>query len=400
MKKVLFVSSSIGMGHVTRDLAIARELRKRNPDVDISWLAYEPASQVIKGAGENLLPECDRHSGMTLGLESQAKGSRLNIMKAMFNLGSSATNEALEVFKEITGRQQFGLVIGDESTEILWGFRKDPTLKKTPFVFITDFVGWGAMTNSLIERLVAYYINRSFYNRKELKKPAVDMDLCLFVGEDEDIPDTKIGLMLPTCREWARARCRFIGYVLAFNPSEYADKAKVRATIGYGKEPLVTCSIGGTSIGKELLSLCGRSYPIMKERLPGLRMILVCGPRLSVQSLDVPWGVEVKGYVPDLYQHFAASDLAVVQGGGTTTLEMTALRCPFLYFPLEEHYEQQVQVAGRLKRHGAGVKMIYSKTTPESLAEAIISNIGKKVTYPPIPTDGAQKAAELIGQLL
>ena len=30
---VLFVSGSIGLGHVTRDLAIAAELRRQRPDV-------------------------------------------------------------------------------------------------------------------------------------------------------------------------------------------------------------------------------------------------------------------------------------------------------------------------------------------------------------------------------
>lgn len=58
--------------------------------------------------------------------------------------------------------------------------------------------------------------------------------------------------------------------------------------------------------------------------------------------------MEVQSYVDRLYEHFAASDLAVVQAGGTTTPELTALRRPFLYFPLEEHFEQQVHVAGRL----------------------------------------------------
>jgi UDP-N-acetylglucosamine:LPS N-acetylglucosamine transferase len=207
--------------------------------------------------------------------------------------------------------------------------------------------------------------------------------------------------MLPKCREWARTCCKFIGYVFQFDPVEYADKAKVRHSLGYGKEPLVVCSIGGTAIGKELLLLCGHSYPILKKKLPELRMILVCGPRLPAESLDVPQGVEVRGYVTNLYQHFAASDLAVVQGGGTTTMELAALRRPFLYFPLESRYsDQQSQVAVALKKHGAGINMPYSKTTPESLAEAIISNIGKEVTYAPIPADGAQKAAQLISQLL
>ena len=58
--------------------------------------------------------------------------------------------------------------------------------------------------------------------------------------------------------------------------------------------------------------------------------------------------------MPRLYEHFAACDVAVVQGGGTSTLELTALRPPFVYFPLEGHAEQTLVVAKRLARQGAG----------------------------------------------
>jgi len=40
------------------------------------------------------------------------------------------------------------------------------------------------------------------------------------------------------------------------------------------------------------------------------------------------------------------------------------------------------------------------QTTPEILAEKVINNLGKNVNYPPIPVQGAQKAAQLIGELL
>ena len=46
-----------------------------------------------------------------------------------------------------------------------------------------------------------------------------------------------------------------------------------------------------------------------------------------------------------LYRHLAACDLAVVQGGLTTTMELTAVGRPFLYFPLANHFEQQLHVA-------------------------------------------------------
>jgi UDP:flavonoid glycosyltransferase YjiC (YdhE family) len=68
-------------------------------------------------------------------------------------------------------------------------------------------------------------------------------------------------------------------------------------------------------------------------------MVIVCGPRIDPASVRAPAGVDVRGYVPRLYEHFAACDAAVVQGGGTTTLELTALRRPFIYLPLENHFE-------------------------------------------------------------
>jgi UDP:flavonoid glycosyltransferase YjiC (YdhE family) len=129
-------------------------------------------------------------------------------------------------------------------------------------------------------------------------------------------------------------------------------------------------------------------------------MLLVRGPRLAATTLQVPDGVEVRGYVPALFEHFAASDLAVVMGGGASTLELTALRRPFIYFPLEGHFEQQAYVAERVARHGAGVRMEFSETTPALLAQRIVGELGKEVAYTPLRTDGARRAAHLIRRLL
>jgi len=110
--------------------------------------------------------------------------------------------------------------------------------------------------------------------------------------------------------------------------------------------------------------------------------------------------VKVRGFVPRLYEHLAACDIAVVQGGGGTTLELTALERPFLYFPLEGHFEQQRLITRRLERHGAGVRMSYAEATPESINDSICAHIGTRVSYRPIPVDGARLAAEHMLRML
>ena len=83
-------------------------------------------------------------------------------------------------------------------------------------------------------------------------------------------------------------------------------------------------------------------------------MIVVCGPRIDPNMFDARDGLEVVGFVPRLYRHLAACDVAFVQGGLTTTMELVANRRPFVYAPLNDHFEQQFHVRHRLDRYGAG----------------------------------------------
>jgi len=397
-KRLLYVSGSIGLGHVTRDLAITDELRRQCPDIEISWLASHPATLLLKEAGEKLVPEADTYADDNVPAENASRGFQLNLLKyASKAIKQWARNVA--IFRKIASREQFDVIIGDETYEIGIALAMKHVRLEVPFVMIYDFLGLDSVTENPIHKLVAHIWNRTWAHT-DRKLFSDGKNLALFVGEPEYVPDKGLGFLLPNRRDHARTHYKFTGYILPFDPAEYSDKTKVRAKLGYGEEPLVVCAIGGTSIGKDLLELCGKAYPIIRQKVPDLRMVLVCGPRLSVDDLKAPEAVEVKGYVPALYEHYAASDLAIVQGGGTTTLELTALRRPFLYFPLAYHCEQQIHVAGRLARHQAGTKMVYSQTTPGILAQKVIANLGKEVNYPAIPVNGAQKAAQFIGELL
>jgi UDP-N-acetylglucosamine:LPS N-acetylglucosamine transferase len=129
-------------------------------------------------------------------------------------------------------------------------------------------------------------------------------------------------------------------------------------------------------------------------------MVVVAGPRIDPASLPSYPGLEVRAYVHDLYRHLAACDLAVVQGGLTTTMELAANRRPFLYFPLRHHFEQNFHVRHRLARYGAGRCMDFDESTPEAIADAIAAEIGRPVDYRAVETDGAARAAAHIAEML
>src|SRR5262249_11869053 len=55
-KRALLVSSPIGLGHAWRDVAVARELRRLVPGLDVQWLAQPPVTTLLAACGENIHP--------------------------------------------------------------------------------------------------------------------------------------------------------------------------------------------------------------------------------------------------------------------------------------------------------------------------------------------------------
>lgn len=373
--KILFISGSLGLGHATRDLAIAQEIRRQQPNVDIVWLAAHPASMLLESAGEKVIPEAAQYINENDIAEKSAQGAKLSLLSYLLK-ARRAWEQNVELFTNPVTSNHYDLVIGDETYEINLALRKRSDLKKFAFVMIFDFVGLDALTANPLEKLGVYIWNRKWSNDyRKKRKPAYDLGL--FVGELDDIPDRSFGLMLPNRREFAKAMYKFVGYIFPFRLSELKDREELRKKLGYGPEPLIIASIGGTSIGKEMLELCGEAFSILRKEIPSLQMVLVAGPRLASTELKVPKDVSVRPFVPNLYQHFAVCDLAIVQGGATSTLELTALQRPFIYFPIEGHSEQ-ANVAKVLERHKAGTCMSLSQTSAVSLANKVIQLLQEK----------------------
>jgi len=277
---------------------------------------------------------------------------------------------------------------------------ENPRQKRAPYVWLTDFVGWLPMSDGGEHEAFL----TADYNAEMIehiaRHPEV-RDRAIFVGNPDDVVKHTFGPELPWIRDWTEANYAFSGYVTGFDPSALGEREALRAELGYRRdEKVCIVSVGGSGVGEHLLRRVIDCHAEALRREPALRMIVVAGPRIAAASLPRHPGLEVVAYVHNLYRHLAACDLAVVQGGLTTSMELAANGRPFLYFPLRHHFEQNVHVRHRLQNYGAGRCMDFDAATPEVIAAAIAEEIGRPTSYLPVESDGAERAAALIAELL
>ena len=226
-------------------------------------------------------------------------------------------------------------------------------------------------------------------------------DRAIFVGNPDDIIAHSFGEGLPQMRDWVPKHFDFSGYIIGQHPSDFGSRAELRHRFGYRDgEKVCIVTVGGSGVGSSLIRRVLDAYPLAKARIPELRMIVVTGPRIDPAAFTLPKGVEARAFVPNLDHHLAACDLALVQGGLTTSMELVAAGTPFLYFPLKNHFEQNFHVAQRLDRYNAGRKMVYAQSTPERIAAAMVEELATPRSFKPVETDGAQRAARMLSDLL
>jgi pimeloyl-ACP methyl ester carboxylesterase/predicted glycosyltransferase len=398
-RRVLYLSSPIGLGHARRDVAVAQELRERVPDVEIDWLAQDPVTRVLDAAGERIHPASDWLANESAHIEDEAGEHDLHAFQAIRRMDEILVANFM-VFHDVVRDRDYDLVIADEAWDVDHFLHENPELKRSAFAWFTDFVGWLPMPDGGDHEafLTADY-NAEMIEHIE-RYPRI-RDRAIFVGDPDDIVPEDFGPGLPAIGEWTEAHYDFAGYITGFDPAEVADRETLRAELGYGPhEQVCVVTVGGSGVGEHLLRRVIAAYPLAKRAVPGLRMVVVAGPRIDPVSLPVRDGLEVHAFVPGLYRHLAASDLAVVQGGLTTCMELTASGRPFLYFPLEHHFEQNHHVAHRLDRHRAGRRMDYATSAPEVIADAIATEIGRETDYRPVDTTGAARGAQLLSDLL
>jgi pimeloyl-ACP methyl ester carboxylesterase/predicted glycosyltransferase len=397
-KRMLYLSSPIGLGHVRRDLAIADELRKLQPGLEIEWLSQSPVTDFLAQAGERIHPASAWLSSESAHIESESGEHDLHAFQAIRGMDEILVANFM-VFDDLVREREYDVWVGDEAWDLDHFLHENPNLKRASFAWMTDFVGWVPMVDGGDHEAFLTADYNAEMVEHVARYPGL-RDRSIFIGDREDLVADQLGPGLPSIRDWTTEHFEFSGYVTGDRPDP-ADRERLRARLGYTDgEVVCLVSVGGSGVGAPLLRRIIDAYDAAADRVPGLSMHVVTGPRLDPADFPDRPGVQIHGFLPDLDLHHAACDVAVVQGGLSTTMELTAADRPFLYFPLRHHFEQQVHVRHRLDRHRAGRAMDYDAADPDTLANALVDELTRPRDYLPVPGGGAERAAALLAELL
>src|SRR4051794_22097782 len=251
-KRALYVSSPIGLGHAQRDAAIADELRQLHPDLEIDWLAQHPVTAVLEARGERIHPGSRLLANESGHIESESAEHDLHCFQAIRRMDEILLANFM-VFHDLVRDQPYDLWIGDEAWELDYYLHENPEQKSAAYVWLTDFVGWLPMPDGGDrEQFVTADYNAEMI--EQIARFPRLRDRAIYVGNEDDIVADSFGAELPPIRDWTKQHFDFSGYVTGFDPAAFADRAALRAELGYAPdEQLCIVTVGGSGVGADLL---------------------------------------------------------------------------------------------------------------------------------------------------
>jgi hypothetical protein len=240
------------LGHAQRDVAIADELRKLHPDLEIDWLAQHPVTAVLQARGEHIHPASRFLANESSHIESESAEHDLHCFQAIRRMDEILLSNFM-VFHDVVRDDAYDLWIGDEAWELDYYLHENPEQKQAAYVWLTDFVGWLPMPDGGEHEAFL----TADYNAEMIEHiarfPRIREQAIVF-GNDSDIIPDAFGPDLPLIRDWTREYYSFAGYVTGFDPSDFADRMRLRRELGYrDDEQVCLVTVGGSGVGGHLL---------------------------------------------------------------------------------------------------------------------------------------------------
>jgi len=285
-----FFSSPIGLGHVTRDIAIVNNLK----DISINFITGSGAAKILKKLEYKVN---DIYNPPSFIVEN---GMLNNQTKWLWNYFQYYKN-CKKISEKIIKINNSDLIISDEDFASLTVAQN----LKIPNILITDVL------ETKFTKGIASLIERKM--NKSMMNIIKNCDVVIIPEEGHDQGNIKrVG---PIVRE------------INFSREELREK------FSFNKITIII-SIGGTDAG---LFLIEKSIESILKINQDIEIVVVSGPAINKKFSNV----RNLGFVDNLHELIFASDLIISLAGKSTIDEAKAYGTPGIFIPIKGHFEQE-----------------------------------------------------------
>ena len=335
---ILFFTSPIGLGHATRDIAIAEKL-----STDITFVSGEAAADLLKRKGFTTL-DVYRPKKFTV------KSGQLERPFRWLMDYYSYYRKCKEIAREILNSRK-GLVVSDEDFASI-AVAEEMKRKR---ILITD------ITETHFTSGIASVIEKKMNRSMQKLMKACDRVIIPDVGEDRD----NIVHVGPIVRQSG------------------ADRDALRKRFGFARNTILV-TVGGTDAGRFLIEKTIEAYRRLQGRLDA-ELVIVPGPSLTLADSQEYRNL---GFVDNLHELIHAADLVISLAGRSTMDETIACGTPGIFIPVKGHFEQE---------HGAA-RLGYKYDDILRIESLMEQKLGKLQN--PVSANGADKAAKIISAFI
>ncbi|MHA7733189.1 glycosyltransferase [Nitrosopumilus sp. S6] len=337
MVLVNFFSSPIGLGHVTRDIAIKNNLH----NITTNFVTGSGATKILKKLE---IQVNDVYNPPSFIVENGTLKNPAKWLWKYYQYYKDCKNISQQILRKDNPR----VVISDEDFASLSVSQE----MKIPTVLITDILETH-FTKGLAS-FIEKKMNKSMF--EIIKK--CEVVILPEIGDSEN----NIQRVGPIVRQTNHTR------------------EQLREKFLFDKKTIVI-SIGGTDAGYFLIE---KALDAIKKVNQDIQIVLVSGPSVH-KKYD---NVKNLGFVENLHEIIYAADVLISLAGKSTIDEANAYGTPAIFIPIKGHFEQE----DNAKEQGFVFEDI------ERLDKLIISKLEEKRNQ--INTEGAKKAAKIIQSLI
>ena len=332
-----FFSSPIGLGHVTRDIAIADNFK----DISVNFVTGSGAAKILKKLDHKVQ---DVYNPPLFIVEN---GKLNNQTKWLWNYYQYYKN-CKNISEKILKNNNSQLVVSDEDFASLTVAQD----LEIPNILITDVL------ETKFTKGIASFIERKM--NKSMMKIIKNCDVVIIPEKGDDQNNIKrIG---PIVRE------------INFSREELREKFEFNKTT-------IVISIGGTNAG---IFLIDEAIKAILKINQDIQIILVSGPAVT-KKFD---NVKNLGFIDNLHEIIYASDLIISLAGKSTIDEANAYGTPGIFIPIKGHFEQE----DNARNEGFIFEDI------NRLDKLILEKLEQKRNK--INTEGAKLASEIIKKII